>query len=315
MSKLNDEKQIECTSLSDKKILIQSGYFNLINGYKIPFSSSKDPAGNHIYEAGTTLENIYAVKKFDDDLRMLLFHQIVRVEEEVRTLAGYKFDSANRTGQIEWFQINAYRTHNNDKLRIAELISSLLYDVNKSKSAYLNHYKECHHAIPTWILIKVIRLSNFIKFLQYSKTQVKADLCHLYAMIDERSHPDYILLIGSLHFMRKIRNACAHNERVFDISDSSRINCSYFSFLPQSYNRTRNAEKRLVDFIIYMGYYLETPTYHQFIDEVYQLLIDLKSNISPTAFDYIRGKMGIKDENHLLALKGINKIKKFHDFC
>lgn len=37
MKKLRDDKHIQCEGSYDKKILIRSGYFNLINGYKNPY--------------------------------------------------------------------------------------------------------------------------------------------------------------------------------------------------------------------------------------------------------------------------------------
>lgn len=171
MKKLRVDKGIICSS--DKAILISKGYFNLINGYKLPFSSHIDANGGHVYEAGTSIENILEVKQFDDSLRVLLFSHIASIEEEVRNLTGYKFDEINNRGATEWFQIKAYDTNRNSNLKVAKLVSRLMGDIRYSKSSYLDHYQKNHHAVPTWILTKIIRLNTFVSFLEFSKTPRK----------------------------------------------------------------------------------------------------------------------------------------------
>ena len=63
MKKLRKEKGITCKGSPHKTILVREGYFNLINGYKKPFVADKDQYGNHIYIAGTTINQLYALKK------------------------------------------------------------------------------------------------------------------------------------------------------------------------------------------------------------------------------------------------------------
>lgn len=61
--------------------------------------------------------------------------------------------------------------------------------------------------------------------------------------------------------MRKVRNSCAHNERIYCITRSqrrndrsSRILEQYFAALGQGYARDLN--HRLFDLIVYFKYYL-----------------------------------------------------------
>ena len=49
MRKLRDKKKIICNGSKDKSILARTGYFNLINGYKKPFTCGTDSNGDHIY--------------------------------------------------------------------------------------------------------------------------------------------------------------------------------------------------------------------------------------------------------------------------
>lgn len=92
MKKLRKDKKIDCNGTPHKISLVRSGYFNMINGYKTPFTCGTDANGNHIYFPNTALSQINSLKKFDELLRILLLKYITQVEEEVRTLTGYKFD-------------------------------------------------------------------------------------------------------------------------------------------------------------------------------------------------------------------------------
>lgn len=88
MKKLRNDKNIDCNGTPHKISLVRSGYFNMINGYKTPFTCGTDANGNHIYFPNTTLSQINSLKKFDETLRIFLLKYITQVEEEVRTLTS-----------------------------------------------------------------------------------------------------------------------------------------------------------------------------------------------------------------------------------
>lgn len=63
MKKLRKDKRIDCNGTPHKISLVRSGYFNMINGYKMPFTCGTDAHGNHIYFPNTTLSQINSLKK------------------------------------------------------------------------------------------------------------------------------------------------------------------------------------------------------------------------------------------------------------
>lgn len=63
MKKLRTDKGIDCHGTPHKITLVRSGYFNIINGYKMPFTCGTDSFGNHIYFPDTTLSQINELKK------------------------------------------------------------------------------------------------------------------------------------------------------------------------------------------------------------------------------------------------------------
>lgn len=314
MRHLRDDKKIDCHDSRHKNILIRTGYFNLINGYKSPFICDTSDKDEHIYIKGTSVDHIYEVKCFDDHLRSFFLKYITQVEEEVRTLTGYKFDECNEKGNITWYDTDAYSDTCSlqDKM---SAISSAYSELSRSRLDYVKFYMENHKQIPTWIMIKVVNFSTFINVLRCCKKEVPHSLCNLYEMFDKSLKPNVKLLIGSLHWLRIVRNSCAHNERIYCISrskdrnnrNSGRILENYFSLLPARY--TREPDQKIFDLIVYFKYYLPPNEYNRFIDELYNLLVELQSKLHPNAFDYIRGHMGIGNVEDLIALKYIAKGK------
>lgn len=311
MRKLRNDKKIKCQGTSDKKILVRAGYFNIVNGYKNPFISGTDKNGKHTYITNTSINQIHAVKKFDDRLRSFLLQYITQVEEEMRTLTGYKFDECNDNGNIPWYDTAAYAPNKSlqDKMSV---ISKAYSELSDSRLDYVKFYMDNHKQIPTWIMIKVINFSTFIDIIRVSKTDVSHSLCKLYGLEDENGHPNVKLLMGSLHWMRKIRNSCAHNERVYCLSrtskrygSSGRILENYLRSLSPSYSR--NLDQKIFDLIIYFKYYLPKNEYKSFINELKSMLIDLQNKIHPHAFEYVRGQIGIKKLEDLDTLLSLPK--------
>lgn len=311
MRKLRNNKGIICNGSSHKKILIRAGYFNIVNGYKTPFVSGLDANGNHLYISETSIDQLLAVKLFDEKLRSFLLRYITQVEEEARTLAGYKFDECNDNGDIPWYSTDAYAPNKSlqDKMTV---ISKAYSELSKSQLDYVSFYMDNHKQIPTWIMFKVVNFSTFIDLVKCSKREVAHSLCHLYGIEDDQGRPNVKLLIGSLHWMRRIRNSCAHNERVYCLTrtnehrgNTGRIIEKYFRLLNSGY--TRNLEQKLFDLFVYFKYFLPKGEYRQFIGELKAMLICLQAKIHSHAFEYVRGQMGIRDLADLDTLLSLPK--------
>lgn len=323
MKKLRNDKKIDCNGSKDKQILVRMGYFNIVNGYKLPFTCGTDANGDHVYLPNTSLEHLYALKQFDDNLRLFLLKYITQIEEEVRTLTGYKFDQCNNNGKIPWYDTDAYSPSSRLQNRMSA-ISSAYSELSSSQLDYVKFYMENHTSIPTWIMIKMVNFSTFINILKNSKTAVTHGLCRLYDMYDSNGKPNVKLLIGSLHWLRKVRNSCAHNERIFCIhqsqeknrQNSGRIIETYIASLRTSYSR--DSDKRIFDLLVYFKYYLPEREYTKMMSEFQNMLSGLQQILFTNAFDNIRGQMGIKDLEDLDTLKTLPKApilyNKFDDF-
>lgn len=219
-----------------------------------------------------------------------------------------------------WYETNAYSSSATLQSKM-NTISSAYSELSKSRSEYVQFYMKNHEQIPTWIMIKVVNFSTFIDVLHNSKTNVTHAICKLYSMYNDNNLPNVKLLIGSLHWLRRVRNSCAHNERVYCIhqtqarnnSASGRILDPYYTQLPTSYSRC--TEKNIFDILVYFKYFLPTEEFTPMIIELKNMLIELQNTLQTNAFDNVRGQMGIKNLNVLDALIALPKSKiQYHKF-
>ena len=137
-------------------------------------------------------------------------------------------------------------------------------------------------------------------------------ICDLYGIANAAGNNRYKILLGSLHWLRIVRNNCAHNERVYCLrpqggkTASLRIVEQYFSQMKKSYRAT-NTPKCIMDLLVYLKYYYSPEEFEQLIDQIKELLYDLKGSILPDAFEKVRADMGIKDLVDLNTLVKLNK--------
>lgn len=74
-------------------ILLQYGYYNLVNGYKNPFIDTikSSALGEDYYKDGTSLDHLVELYKFDSILRQNLLYCIVTVETQMKSLISLYF--------------------------------------------------------------------------------------------------------------------------------------------------------------------------------------------------------------------------------
>jgi len=312
MRKLRNDKHILCAGSSHKKILIRAGYFNIVNGYKAPFISGKDAFGNHTYISDTSITQLHAVKKFDDELRSLLLKYITQVEEETRTLAGYKFDECNDNGRTPWYDTTAYSPNKSLQQKM-NVISKAYSELSKSQLDYVKFYMDNHKQIPTWIMIKVVNFSTFIDIIRYSKIEVSTFVMFIVRIRRrKRTRKRKTFNWKSPHGCGKFEILALITKGIYCLSrkkdsrgQSGRILEKYLRSLSPGYSR--NLDQKIFDLIVYFKYYLPKIEYKQFISEFKNTLTDLQTKIHPHAFEYVRGQIGIRNISDLDLLIALPK--------
>lgn len=318
LTRLHHEKNISCDTLEEHTLLRRTGYFNLVHGYRGAFLEGFSPSGSGLYRPGTHLRYLGAVKDFDDALRQVLFQSLIEIEEEVRVFAAYAFGAENSPDQLDWREPTAYgTTEKNGAFRTLRHRADR--EVDQCDFPYVRHYLERKELVPAFIMTKVVYFFTFILFLDQCKPPVKERLCRLYGVCTSAGQPDPALLIESLHWLRQVRNVCAHNERLFTYDGATRglvthrTTDRYTCLLPPQYH-SGQSPKKVLDFLVYCKYYMDDPAYRALVRQVQELLSTLDSQIPPTAFQYVLAQIGLTQACDLQCLLAEPKRIDYHNF-
>lgn len=188
--------------------LKEIGYFSLIGGYKTLFI---DPM-TRLYHGDTAFEDICALYDFDRDLRELTFRYLIEIEQKIRQLISYSFCSYFGEQQSFYLSPKSYNPSPKIASDVSKLIQQLNHIANVDVSkAYLIHYRRVYHNVPLWVATKALtfgQLSKFYSFLIFGQQSV---ISMEYEHLTEKNLERY------LSCLTIFRNACAHNEKLFNL--------------------------------------------------------------------------------------------------
>lgn len=195
-------------------LLKKHSYFSLISGYKNLFKG----AGG-MYLEGTTIDEVLSLYEFDDALRDIFFHGIQIVEKHIKSLLSYAFVSAygeNQTAYLSPLNYDAKPGTQDEITRqkaIKKLISSFIAVITPpSEHSYVEHQWNKYNNVPLWVAVKTITFGNTSKMYSLCRSSVQSEVAKEFPLVSSEA------LIGMLDMLTRVRNVCAHNERLYDFS-------------------------------------------------------------------------------------------------
>lgn len=217
VEKLREEKGMTIPEEEEERVislLKKYSYFSLVSGYKTLFKA-KD--GNYI--PGTTMDDILALYAFDDTLRDVFFHAIQIVEKHIKSLLSYAFVSRYGEDQAAYLSPVNYDAHpgskDEDKRRreIKKLITTFVSVATPpSDHGYIRHQWDKHGNVPLWAAVKVITFGSTSKMFSLCTSAVQSEVAKEFPTVSADA------LVGMLDMLTRVRNVCAHNERLYDFS-------------------------------------------------------------------------------------------------
>lgn len=271
IDKLINEKKLCVPDRHDAiEKLKKHSYFALITGYKLPFKTK-----NGTYRLHTTFDDIYALFLFDDALRGLFLRVILQIENHVKSLISYSFCSKYGENQQEYLNATNYNYIPENQTKINELISRLSkLATGNTEYPYINHQYRAHHNVPLWVMTKALTLGTVSKMYSFLPQSLQSNVSREFAGVNESD------LVGMLNMLSRIRNVCAHNERLFDyrfqkgtIHDT---NMHHLLGIPKDRgDQYKKGKKDLFATVIILYYLLDPAEFQQFIDELSRLIDDL----------------------------------------
>lgn len=255
--KLQEEKGLNIPDVESAiNILKKESYFALINGYKAPFRRADNKG---CYQDSVTFNDIYALYKFDESLRLLFLKYILIIERNIKSLISYEFCQRFGNGQCEYFNATNYKYTSQNVENVNRFLSMLSSSYQKSKDyKYIEHYSHKHKNVPLWVLMNVLTFGQISKMYQYMKDDVQIAVAKNFSELRQNE------LEKMLSFITLFRNVCAHNERLFNFMVRKQI--------PQMYMHEymacdKNGKQDLFAVVICLKYLLDDDDFESFVAE------------------------------------------------
>ena len=251
--------------------LKEENYYNIINGYKTPFivKGTQDK-----FITNTTFEEIYALYDFDRILRNILFKQILKVENILRSLISYNF--SEKYGKDNYLKLDNFETlkgsgctkkkYQERVEQIQVLIANLQNDISRaiSKKPYINHYILTYGFIPLWVLVNAITLGRLSQFYSLMKQSVRIKVSQHWNVKEE----DLNQYIKTLAFYR---NLCAHDERIYSSICNQDIPDTYVHSslsIPINNGRYESGKNNLFSLIIVLKILLPVEDFNNMCNKI-----------------------------------------------
>lgn len=281
--KLRDEKKLDISIGDDAyviSLLKKHSYFSLVSGYKRLFKAS-----DGTYLPGTTIHDIFALYTFDDTLRDIFFHSIQSIEKHIKSLLSYSFvkeygdEQAAYMAAANFDALPGTKDETQRREEIAKLVKTLTGVATPPfEHKYIRHQWERHQNVPLWVAIKAITMGATSKMYSLCHPKVKSEVAREFPSVN----PDQ--LTGMLDMLTRIRNVCAHNERLYDYTVGKKRAIhdmpvhKELGIVRGSDGHYRQGKKDLFAAVICFHYLLEPQEFHAVIDQIKAALRRLENS-------------------------------------
>lgn len=222
-----------------KKKLKHISYYRL-SAYFLPLQKEKDA-----FIVDTRFEEILRLYYFDKALRKIIFDAIETIEVNIRANIVYNF--SKHTAAFGYMKKENLNTSYSEYFNLMQTIQR---ETNRSKEAFVTHFKETYNSdiLPIWMVVEIISFSTLSKFFKALKSEHET-------MTTELNIPSKVLK-NWLHVMNHIRNICAHHGRLWNKQFS--IKAQIPKKLPQFKGLRNDKIFILIMILDYMFKYLDT---------------------------------------------------------
>ena len=181
-------------------------YYSIINSYKDIFKTSKNT-----YKKGVSFDEIYALYKFDKNIRLIFLKYILEIETVIKSLLAETISS--KYGVENYLVLKNFDNRVNS-LKIQESIDKIKEEINKQNGKHeaVSHYISKYGFVPPFVLVKILTLGELSRLYSILKQEDRQSISKEFKISDK-------LLKQILKNMTMVRNICAHNDRLFCYRD------------------------------------------------------------------------------------------------
>ena len=279
---INNEKDAEWA-------LRKIGYFKLISGYKHLFlDRSEESKKSEKFINGVKFEELFVLYQFDKRIKSAILEVVLELETQLKSAVSYTI--SERYGHDNYLIIENFDQNNRVRRKIISFLKKLSISINEcTDNRAIDHYKESHGYIPMWVLVRMMSFGRISRFFGYMKEVDRAKVAKEFNIKENE-------LRSVFHFLTIFRNACAHDEVVFNLHSRQAI---------PTFDIHDAVEKRDVDGNPLTGKYdvfavvfvfkklLIRSTYQKFISKFISEIEYLEKNIKSVSIQEIFLIMGI----------------------
>lgn len=253
-----------------KHALQREGYYAIVNGYKDQFLDRRasQRVGDDRYIEGTRFDDLYALFRFDRELRSLLFQGITPAEATLKAICSHEFTKAYPSEPNPYLNPHNYDSQSySSACKLIDKVFRRILESNRTEhngrhagKAYIRHCLNDHNGqVPLWVLANDLSLGQIVWLFQISAPQVRLAVAEsftdLYADTHDTPRKITIKRLNTIYSrLVFFRNLCAHDERCYCAHANERFNESVF----QAVND--------------LSYLLDQESYIAFRHQFYELL-------------------------------------------
>jgi abortive infection bacteriophage resistance protein len=186
--------------------LQHANYFRL-RAYWLSFESNYTPGEAHVFNTGTTFEQVKRLYTFDRKLRLLVLDAIERLEVSLRTCWAHAM--AMRHGSHAHLDDTLFNA--SDKRERCKF--ELVHELQRSSETFVKHYRQTYlhpQSPPVWAACEVMTLGQLSLWLDTLNARQDRQAVATPYGIDEQ------LLCSFAHHLSHVRNLCAHHSRLYN---------------------------------------------------------------------------------------------------
>lgn len=208
-----------------QKIIESENYYNLFNGYKWLFLDPSYKGPDEKYLAGADFYEIYSLYLFDRELRNIFIRYILEIENNIKSVLSHDF--SRKYGHDNYLKVNHFEItvqpvqHKTAAQKIgdvSDLIANLQREIARQLSKnnpMISHYMLNYGYVPLWVLVNTLSLGTISTFYAALKQQDQNDIGRFFQLKPEE-------LNSILKLLSIFRNACAHDERLYNLKSMNR---------------------------------------------------------------------------------------------
>ena len=246
-----------------KEKLLKENYF-FINGYRHLFVPN--PSSDQFYP-GTTFEELYAMFRFDRNIRNIFFRHLLIVENNIKSIISYQLSRKYGFKEKDYLNPDNFSQDSMKIRQVHDIIDKMKRQirVNGRKHKATLHYINKYGYIPMWILVKVLSFGIIAELYSILKPEDQDAISKFYN-IPSSTLELYLSLIANF------RNLCAHEDILYDHRTQREIPDNEIHY-------ALNIEKN-EDGYIYGK------------NDLFSLLIMLKAMLTKTEFNELYSELG-----------------------